>query len=234
MKNYSYIILLSFSCLINSALASARVSAQDNPFNRKLIWGGVFQLAKNGMEGTQLPGTFFYKPGTGLGVLLEYYPVKWLGFGCGVGYSSKGPGKINPDYDQSLGNPDSTFREHYYFRTLDAPIFLSLRGPDLLSEKVRISSRIGTGFSKNFRSTNVFHSVEDGFHKVQNVTNDFYNTDIYTYCALGLDFNSGTHTLFQIHAFWQRGYKNVFANNQKYGPFFGVNQSFGIQFNILY
>lgn len=109
--------------------------------------------------------------------LLEYYPWPWLGMGTGLGYTSRGPGKINPDLDQSLGNPDSTYREHYYFRTMDVPFYVALRSPSFNQNRCRLSTRIGGGFSRNFKSTYMFHSVEDGFHDYKDMKDDFYKTD---------------------------------------------------------
>lgn len=202
--------------------------------SRPWIWGAHFQAAWNGVTGPQLPGNFFYKPGVAGALLLEYYPWPWLGMGTGLGYTSRGPGKINPDLDQSLGNPDSTYREHYYFRTMDVPFYVALRSPSFNQNRCRLSTRIGGGFSRNFKSTYMFHSVEDGFHDYKDMKDDFYKTDFFTHISAGLDLNSGSQTMFQVHLYWQKGQKNIFRTDGVYNGFTGYNQAFGLQLSFFY
>ena len=198
------------------------------------IWGAHFQAAWNGVTGPQLPGNFFYKPGVAGALLVEYYPLSWLGLGTGLGYTARGPGKINQDLDQSLGNPDSTYREHYYFRTMDVPLYLVLRSPAFNQNRCRFSTRIGGGFSRNFKSTYMFHSVEDGFHDYKDMGSDFYKTDLFTHVSAGLDLNSGSQTMFQVHLYWQRGQKNIYQTGGVYQDFTGYNQSYGLQISFFY
>lgn len=235
MKNLLFLLLWALSLpLYGQEAPSKSVAPKGSSMNRPWIWGAHFQAAWNGVTGSQLPGTFFYKPGVAGALLMEYYPWSWVGFGTGLGYTSRGPGKINPDLDQSLGNPDSTYREHYYFRTMDVPFYVALRSPSFNQNRCRLSTRIGGGLSRNFKSTYMFHSVEDGFHDYRDMTNDFYKTDFFTHVSAGLDLNSGSQTLFQVHVYWQKGQKNIYRADGALHGFTGYNQAFGLQLSFFY
>jgi hypothetical protein len=235
MKKYLDFVIIGFA-----AMASITVSAQHTapaairPMNKKWVYGAHFQIAWNGITGPQLPGQYFYKPGVAGSFLTEYYPYSWLGIGAGLGYTARGPGRITEDLDKSLGNADSTHRFHYFFRTVDLPLYMTLRSPVFNRERCRLSSRIGAGFSGNFKSTSVFHSIEDGFHENTDVKRDFYRSDLFTHVSGGLDINSGDQTLFQIHLYWQRGHRNIFSEKGDFGSSTGYNQSYGFQLSVFY
>lgn len=80
----------------------------------------------------------------------------------------------------------------------------------------------------------MFHSVEDGFHDYRDMTNDFYKTDFFTHVSAGLDLNSGSQTLFQVHVYWQKGQKNIYRADGALHGFTGYNQAFGLQLSFFY
>jgi hypothetical protein len=234
MKN---IFIRLFVLVVSTANGQAPDTVQKKktaPFNKSWVYGGQFQVAWNGIYGENLPGTYFYKPGAAFAGMVEYYPLPYIGLGTGLGYAARGPGKKNADVDNSVGNADSSYREHYYFRNIDLPVYLSLRSPALLGNRLRFSSRLGAGWSRNYKSMYVFHSVEDGFHDYQNLSSEFYKRDWYTLASVGFDYNSGEQTLFQVQFYWQRGHNNIFNRVEKYGNAVGHNQNYGISFSVFY
>lgn len=226
-------IILLFLIVQNIALAQDK-DTLNHKFNKKLTFGGTFQTAWTTIEGKNLPGTYFSKPSVGGILHVEYHPIKYIGLGVGFGYQQKGAGLKTLDVDKTLGNPDSTNRARFRFHCWDIPFYLSFRSPEIKKSGIRLSARIGGAYSINSYTEYVFHSVEDGFHTIKNLSSDYYKNDLNIIGAIGVDINAGNTAIFQLQFFMQNGTKNVFSNSTLFGNAEGYNRAIGFQIGFFY
>lgn len=227
--------LILTATLLLTVLA-ARVQAQDTlsqKFGKKFIYGGTFQHAWTSIKGSDLPRTYFTKPSLGGTLVAEYYLFNIIGAGGGIGFQQRGAGIKNPDVVKDLGNGDSTYRERLRFQSWEIPLYLVVHSPEVLNN-LRFSGRFGVIWSTNFRTQNIFHSVEDGFHKITYPGSDYYETDLLYSGSLGADINAGNHAIFQVHVFLQSGTKNVFRESGTLSGHAGLNHAYGIQLGFFY
>jgi hypothetical protein len=206
----------------------------NHPFAARFNAGGALLNSWNGLAGDDVSDAFFYKPSVGVALQAEVFPWKTLGFGTGVGFVTKGPGRFTTDLDDSLGNPDSTHRQHYSFRCLDIPLYVVLRSPGLSEDRIRLLAKAGAGLTYNLRTVSVFHSVEDGFHDKSNVSPDFFKTDFYALASAGVEVNAGGVNTLQVVFFSQTGFGNVFEPGMAFGSLVGKNRNYGLQLVFMY
>jgi hypothetical protein len=76
--------------------------------------------------------------------------------------------------------------------------------------------------------------VEDGFHEIENLSKDFYRSQLLLNGSFGIDINAGDAAIFQIHLLLQQGAGNVFNNPTNFGLSKGYDRAFGIQLGFLY
>lgn len=202
--------------------------------DKKFIFGLAMNNSWTTITGNNQGSKYFYKPSLGTHLKVEYYFRPYLGLGIAAGFQQRGTGIFTEDLDQSLGNPDSAHRHRLRFNTLDFPFYIALRTPKDIFKGARLSLNIGGNFHRNFKTTDIFYSVEDGFHNRQNLTADFYkNSGISLYTAIGLDINAGS-TLFQTQIIFNPGLNNVYNNPSVYGISVGKNRLFGLQLSFMY
>lgn len=210
----------------------ARNIDYNNPVGKPLF-GISFNNSWSSFTGSNLPQKYFYKPSLGSHLRCEYYIKPYLGFGIAAGIQQRGAGIKTPDLDQSLGNPDSTNRHRIRINTIDVPLYLIIKSPKDLFKGVKPSLQIGINWNRNFKTTDIFYSVEDGFHNRTNATNDYYrNAQPSLHAALGFDINAGTN-LFQLQFIYNKGSNNVY-NSVAFGNSVAKSSLFGVQLSILY
>jgi uncharacterized protein (UPF0303 family) len=94
----------------------------------------------------------------------------------------------------------------------------------------RIHLGVGVAPVYNFKTTQIFNSVEDGFHTIEDKTNQYYKTDIEYQASIGVDFTLNKHSMFQLHLIGSSGRNNIFVNNLNNGK----SNFFGLKLTCLY
>lgn len=211
MKSTIWIVLISLG-LFSSPSAMGQTNF--TPFDKKFHAGISLNNYWTTISGPQLAREYFTKPSIGFNIRAEYYLTPYLGVGLGVGYQQYGMGIINQDNVHSLGDPDSTYRERTRFHTIELPISLLLRTPKDVIGGIRISGSIGIAPVMVFKASDIFHSVEDGYHLITPVNDQYLTNDLMTQITLGPEIDSGGTGLFQIHFVYSRGTRNVYSQGQ--------------------
>jgi hypothetical protein len=224
MKNkfkYNKLILILALCL-----PFANLIGQEK--NKKFFWGASFYQNFSNIKNDDSV-KYFRKPSVGIGLCAEYHFTKNIGINVGVNFMQRGAGIILPDSDKSVGNPDSTYRLRLRFNTIDLPINVFYKIPLTNTNKL-IHLGIGVAPVYNFKTTRIFHSVEDGFHTIEDKTNNYYKTDIEFQASLGMDFIVSKQTTFQLHLIGSSGRKNIYVNDLNNGK----SNFFGLKLTCLY
>jgi hypothetical protein len=98
---------------------------------------------------------------------------------------------------------------------------------------VRIAGSVGIVPGRMFNATQVFHSVEDGFHVYTDLSNDINKFDLAYTASIGADIFAGA-TILQLRFLGNWGTKNVFKNPEIYGGYYGKNRTYGIQLGFIF
>lgn len=230
MNSLKYIIIVSLLPLCMQA------QEYDSTFFDKKPWrfGFVFQQSWSTIVGSDLPDTYFAKPSTGGGFQAEYqWKKNWL-LGVGLNFQQRGAGIITPDYDQSLGNPDSTHRFRVRLNFIDVPLSVRWRASKhwlIKGTRPTVGVSLVPGF--NFNSDNIRISVEDGFDSVTDLNDHFNKFDVSASAYTGLDF-AAIGTLFQVQLFGNVGALNPYSSSGMYSRASGRNILFGLRVGALF
>lgn len=201
---------------------------------KKFYWGIQFNNYWSSIEGSNVP-EYFYKPSLGYFVKAEYYFSQFLGISAGVGYQQRGAGIINRNKEEiPLGGRDSTYRERLRMNYIDVPIMLVIRNPRPISGgDVRLVGSFGIVPQYMANTTQIFHSVEDGFHEYTNQTDNLTRMELGLIGSAGVDIFAG-FTTFQVRLVGQWGTRNVYNSATVYPGFSGKNRMYGIQVACMF
>ncbi|MFZ5551998.1 MAG: outer membrane beta-barrel protein [Bacteroidota bacterium] len=214
------------------SLGLKKIAIGKNRFEKKFLLGGVFTNAWTDITGLDSIDPFI-KPSLGLYLKAEFNINTWLGFSVAAGHQQRGTGVISPDYVKELGNPDSTFRFRLRTNTINVPLMLFIRTPKDVCKNFRVSFGAGISPSYVYNAKSIFHSLEDGFHNKQVITDYFDKLDFPLRANLGFDFNAAESVLFRVNLFADYGMKPVYRQ-QLNGDFQGRNRMFGIDMDFLF
>ncbi|QHT66881.1 PorT family protein [Rhodocytophaga rosea] len=200
---------------------------------KKFYWGIQLNNLWSSVEGNT--PEYFYKPSLGYFIKGEYYFTPFLGISVGAGYQQRGTGVINRNKEEVvLGTPDSTYRERLRFNYLDIPILLILRTPKpIAGGDVRLVGSFGIIPQKLISARDYFHSVEDGFHKITEVTENIQKNDMALTASVGAELYAGSN-LFQVRLVGQWGTKSVYNNATLYPGYSGKNRVYGVQIAFMF
>jgi hypothetical protein len=229
-----------FSLICSLLLAASSLYAQVDSLqkakseHKKFYWGATFNNYWSSFEGENLP-EYFYKPSLGTTLKVEYYFTDFLGISAGIGWQQRGTGIINRNHEEiPLGGRDSTYRERLRMNYVDLPIQLVARMPTpIAGGDVRIAGSVGIVPGRMFNATQIFHSVEDGFHEYTDHTNDLSKSDLAYTASIGADIFAGA-TILQVRLLGNWGTKNVFKNPEVYPGQNGKNRTYGIQLGFMF
>lgn len=221
MKHVTYLVAFFLFHLAQAQTKESILQEAQPPkvFDQKLYWGLSWNQYWGKITGTGLPETYFAKPCIGFNVRAEYFILPFLGIGVGAGFQQRGTGVINPDnyggafthpWDPPLYDADSTYRERRRFKTRELPITLLLRVP--ITDDLRLSAAAGVVFMRVTGVTNYFLSVEDGYHKIDDFSADYYKQDLGYQLSIGPEINAGESCILQVHFVYTKGTKNVFQS----------------------
>jgi hypothetical protein len=237
------LLIIALAC-IASAYTQAQTkesilgeAAEQDVFNKKFYWGLSWNQYWGKIKGSNLPETYFNKPCIGFNLRAEYYILPFLGIGAGFGYQQRGTGIITPDnyggafthpWEEPMYDADSTYRNRLRFKTLELPITILLRVP--IVKGLQLSGAAGVVLMRVNGATDYFLSVEDGYHKITDITSDYLKSDMGYQISIGPEIDAGTSCVLQVHFVYTSGTKNVFAN----GASNGTQQTFGFRAACLF
>ena len=235
MKNLFIILLFAFGLSGYSQIDTSKIKKFEfgtNRFEKKFLIGGTFNSGWSrylNFDGAEV----FTKPSLGIYVKMEYYFNDWIGLSLGIGHQQMGTGIISADVEKALGNPDSTYRLRIRTNNLAFPLVIQLRTPNDVFKGGRLSLGLGIAPSYNYNAKTIFHSLEDGFHDKQNITDNFTNLDIPLRGTLGLDINASNACLFRLNFLVQYGFNKLYTNPTT-NLTSGQNLLFGFDLDFLF
>jgi hypothetical protein len=203
-------------------------------FKKKFRIGVAFNQSFSGIIGSDLPQDYFIKPSLGGGIEAEYYFSNHIGIGTGFLFQQRGPGIYNPDVVKEVGDPDSTHRQRLRFNCLDLPIRLVFRSNKGMTKGNRWSGSIGVIPMYSFATNSVFHSIEDGFHQIDDWSADFKRFDLEISGSFGLNINAGDAALLQVQMYATYGLLNTYNNSTLFGNARGNHLLFGLKLATLF
>jgi hypothetical protein len=192
-------------------------------FERKFRFGVSYHFYWGTIKGNDLPEKYFLKPCVGFNFRAEYYPLPFLGIGAGFGYQQRGAGIKNRDnfggafshpwVKPNLQDTDSTNAERLRVNSIELPVTLLIRTPKDVIKGMRLSGAAGLIWIHNSRTNNIWLDVVGGNHEDHFVTSQYVSDDVGYQVSFGPEINAGS-TVFQVHAVYTRGTKNVYAAGQ--------------------
>jgi hypothetical protein len=219
-----------------SAVAQKQDSLKRNGsvFDRKkFFWGFNFNQTFGKIDGSDTFEDYFAKPNIGGDIVVEYFPLKFLGFRAGIGYMQRGTGIKLPDVDNSLGDPDSTYRTRLRMNTIEVPLALVLRTPRDVIKGMRLAGGIGIIPFYNFETNRIYHSVEDGFHVIDGQTDMYLQQDVPIQFFFGTHINVANYSQLQAEVFFTRGTRNVYEDDS-FGDAKATLRSWGFRIAWMY
>jgi len=234
MKTLAFNItsIILFTIVFNAVAQAPDTTKRPSRWEKKFLIGATFDNGLNTITGTNLPSSYFSRPGLGGSIKAEYYFTKHIGITAGVAFETRGAGIITPDLVKDLGNPDSTHRARIKFLSLEVPVALVLRGFEPI-RGTRLHVEGGITPSRNMLSRYIFLSIEDGFHLIEDQSAQYYKTDLLLHAVVGLDINAADACIFQVHFIGNWGTRNVYGNS--FSPSAdGRNRMIGIRLGWIF
>lgn len=235
MRKYIFLFILG-GLIIATHHSYAQVDslAKATAQYKKFHWGIHFNNYWSSIEGSNVP-EYFYKPSLGYFIKAEYYFTNMLGISAGIGLQQRGAGIINRNQAEvPLGGRDSTYRERLRMNYIDVPVMLSIRNPQpIKGGDVRLAGSFGIVPQYMVNTTQIFHSVEDGFHEYINQTDNLTRMDLGLIASAGVDIFAGS-TVFQVRLVGNWGTRNVYNNAVVYPGYSGKNRMYGIQVGFMF
>lgn len=234
-KNIILLFACSFLLVSNSLYAQIDSLTKAKSQNKKFYVGIGFNNYWSSIEGQNLP-EYFYKPSIGYSIKAEYYFTKFFGISTGLTFQQRGTGIINRNKEEiPLGGKDSTYRERLRFNYWDIPVLLVLRTPTpIKGGDVRLVGSFGIISQHMFNATQIFHSVEDGFHEITDRTEEITKSEIGLSGSVGADIFAG-FTTFQVRVVGNWGTKNVFKEVETVPRGYnGKNRMYGVQIGVMF
>ena len=233
VRNFTMALLMAGMATAASAQISFDTAqVKKSIWDKKFYWGVTFNNSWATIKGTDLPNNYFWKPSVGTSIRTEYFFHKNIGVSIGLQYQQKGSGIITPDFDKTLGDPDSTYRARIKLHALEVPISIIVRSGEVI-KNTRFQASIGIAPMRNFKSKFVQYSVEDGFHVMELRNGEYYKGDLSFTASGGININAGNSCIFQIHFYGTWGTKNVY-NTDFYPNASGKTKVVGMRFGWMF
>lgn len=229
-------IIPSFSQDRESILKESEIR---NVFEKRFRWGVSWNQYWGTIKGSNLPAEYFDKPCIGFNIHAAYYPMNFIGAKVGFGLQQRGAGILNPDnFGGAFTHPwelpqydaDSTYRERLRFNTIEIPVTLELRTPMDVIPGVRLSGSAGVAWYTSKDIYDIFLSVEDGYHRITDVSAGYRKSDIALQLSGGADINAGEACILQVHFVYTKAGSNVYQS----GPGDGRLTTYGFRVSWLF
>lgn len=230
-------LILSLFTLLSASLASygqsdsTKIFRSKSAFNQKFMIG--FGVNNSWANYRDLKDTSFYRPSLGIHLKADYFFSKSVGITIGIGVQQRGMGIYTPDYDQSIGNPDSTGRLRYKSTTVDFPVQLLFRPQKELFKNGRLVGGLGITASYMHKAQRIWKSVDDGFHEPTDITPSFKKIDFPIRATIGTDIAVPGGTLFRAQLVGEMGFTKIYQSGTM-GNSVGQNTLFGVDLSFLF
>jgi hypothetical protein len=181
-----------------------------NTFEKKHLIG--FSVNNSWANFRDLKDSTFFRPSLGIHASYDFFFTENLGLNFNFGVQQRGMGIYTRDFDNSIGNPDSTGRLRYRVTTLEAPITFMFRPKKEIFKNTRISAAIGVNLLHHYKAIRVWKSIDDGFHTPIDIKGNFSKFSVPLRASLGLDFNAPGGNLFRSSLIVDYGLKNTYKS----------------------
>jgi hypothetical protein len=224
----SFIIVCQFTF---GQVAQSKIELNKNMFLKQKLYGFSFNNSWVGFHDWK--DSTFLKPVLGLHADYNYFFNEKMGISIQAGLQMRGVGIITPDYDNSVGNQDSTGRQRHNVRSLEVPIQFYYRPTKEIVKNSRLVLGIGLVPMYHQKVVRKWYSVDDGFHSIVSYKSNYHMIDIPLRLSSGLDVNVAGGNLFRGALIMDIGLKNNYKN-----PITGVKSSkhflLGVQMSFLF
>ena len=177
---------------------------------KKLSWGLTFTQGFTTIEDPSF-ADYFVKPSMSGGLVGYYSPVPLVSLGVGCFHQQHGAGILMPDRVSGVGNGDSTYRTRFRLNTWSIPISLTARTP-VLWDNTRLSATAGVVHNRLVRATEVYLSIEDGFHSFTERTEDMKPIFWEQFYSAGIEIEVPRSAILQIHYVVSNSRSNVYRS----------------------
>ncbi len=175
----------------------------------------------------------YIKPSVGGILKVEYYPLDFLGLTAGVGYQQRGYGLILPDTG-FVAPSLNTYRNRIRTNNLEFPLGLILKTPKpIAGGSTWLMATVGVSPLRMFEATDIYLSVEDGFHVIKDVTKNFTSSDSPIFVSIGPEIDTSAGFL-QVQFIGSFGRSNVFTTENNPKGYSGKNRFFGLSIGCTF
>jgi hypothetical protein len=226
-------LLIILTIVFGTTLAYGQEKAPEaaKPKHDKFRWGFTFMNVWSDVQGST--PDLYTKPSLGGIVKVEYYPVEFLGITAGVGYQQRGYGLILPDTG-FVAPSLNTYRNRIRTNNLEFPIGLILKTPKpIAGGSTWLTANVGISPLRMFEANDVYLSVEDGFHIVNDVTTSFNRSDSPVFVSFGPEIDTSAGYL-QIHLIGSFGSKELFTDVNNPKGYSGKNRFIGLSIGCTF
>lgn len=224
-------VLVLQSSMYFSQAQKPKESLEKNMFLKEKMFGFSFNNSWVGFY--DLKDSTFLKPVLGLHADFNYFFNENWGMAVQAGLQMRGTGIITPDYDNSVGNPDSTGRQRHNIKSWEIPLMCYYRADKEIIKNSRMIFGLGIIPMYHRKVLRKWYSVDDGFHTPISYKEDFHAVDFPIRLSSGLDVNVPGGNLFRGSLIMDLGLKNNFKN-----PIDGKKSSrhflLGVQLTFLF
>jgi len=189
---------------------NSNVSSKKSMFLKEKLYGFSFNNSWTSFH--DLKDSTFLKPGLGLHADFNYFFNENWGLGIQAGIQMRGTGIITPDYDKSIGNPDSTGRLRHTVRAFELPVVFYYRSSSEIVKNGRMIFGLGIVPMYHQSVNRKWFSVDDGFHIPVSYKENFDAIDVPIRFSSGLDVDVAGGNLFRCSIIMDVGLKNNFKN----------------------
>lgn len=231
------ILFLWFLSLALLAYTQDSLKNRTNPHNstfrgsKKILIGASFNNSWTSLIGLE-PQSPFFKPSIGGHLKVEYRVNNKLSLNGGIGFQQRGCGIYTPDYDAS-DNKDSTHRLRIRFNTISLPFQLHWCTKKEILPNARLCYSVGAAPYVLFKATRIFHSIEDGFHVLEDYWDRSFFFDIPVRGAIGVDINATDASLLRVQIIGDIGFIPQLRTTPN-SSYSGLNALFGIEVSALF
>jgi hypothetical protein len=209
----------------------SKIELNKNMFLKQKLFGFSFNNSWVGFHDWK--DSTFLKPALGIHADYNYFFTEKMGISFQAGLQMRGVGIITPDYDNSVGNQDSTGRQRHNVRSLEVPIQFYYRPTKEIVKNSRLALGIGLVPMYHQKVVRKWYSVDDGFHTPISYKSNYHMIDFPLRLSSGLDVNVAGGNLFRGALIMDIGLKNNYKD-----PITGVKSSkhflLGIQLSFLF
>jgi hypothetical protein len=224
----SFIIVCQYTF---GQVTQSKIELNNNMFLKQKLYGFSFNNSWVGFHDWK--DSTFLKPVLGLHADYNYFFNEKMGISIQAGLQMRGVGIITPDYDNSVGNQDSTGRQRHNVRSLEVPIQFYYRPTKEIVKNSRLVLGIGLVPMYHQKVVRKWYSVDDGFHTPISYKSNYHMIDFPLRLSSGLDVNVAGGNLFRGALIMDIGLKNNYKN-----PVTGVKSSkhflLGVQMSFLF